>query len=171
MKIKYILIVFLIGALAGVRAQAQMPSGMMAIDDNKHYYYEKVFQAEGKTKAEIFKAIKGWIVKNVKGQAVANYFDDAEMNSISTNPVIIIKNATVDFKLNVDIKDGRYKIAGNAFVIRTMEGISKPFGDYSGLFAPKSYQRKALEDVDKALIAILDGLEAAIKASGAGTDW
>ena len=96
----------------------------MALDANKHHYYEKVFQADGKSKAELYKATKAWIVKNIKVQAIAHYFDDTGMSAISTNPVIVVNGSTVDFKLNIDFKDGRYKLSANAFVLHNSYGVS-----------------------------------------------
>ena len=39
------------------------------------------------------------------------------------------------------------------------------------MYAPKTAQRKDIEAVDKALTALLDGLESAVRQGPADNDW
>lgn len=153
-------------------ARAQIPSNVLTLNKEEHYYYyEKVFPAEGKPKAFMYKAFKDWIVKNIKGGSVASYYDDAENNTISTNPTIVVRNgASVDFKLNIELKEGKYRVRMNSFVFHNGYGLDLPFGEYTGLMAPRSYKERNLRQVEDAVVKILAALEHSLTET-AGSDW
>ncbi|MBL7719840.1 MAG: DUF4468 domain-containing protein, partial [Flavipsychrobacter sp.] len=110
-------------------AVAQEPSSILTLGGDKLYSYEKVFEAPGKTKEQIFDALKSWVIKTVKSQSNTNYFDEAGKGTVSTTisyPVAF--NSTVDFKLNIDIKEGQYKVSAASCIYQNMQGLPMRVG-------------------------------------------
>jgi hypothetical protein len=150
-------------------------SQILTKDENAIYGYEKVFEIPGKSKDEIFSSIKTWVVKNIKTQSNTNFFDEIGKNTISTNPAFVISSAgvggaIVEFKMNIDIKDGKYRLSGNAFHFFNSRGIDRVLGDYKGLFA-KSVRVKVVEEIDKKFQNMLSSIEASAKAEAQGSNW
>ena len=93
-------------------ASAQLESKILKINDSKNYYFEQVYEVNEKPKDEIFARLKAFVIRNSKGQEISNFFDDEKKNTISTNPNFVIKSVygVIDFKLNIDIKDNKYRL-------------------------------------------------------------
>jgi len=143
-------------------------SNILAKSPNGEYSYEKVFEAPGKSKTEIFNSIKSWVIKNIKSQSNTNYFDEANQ-SISTTPVFIVSfDGTVNFKLNIEIKDGKYRLTANSFVYQNKDGLQRGLGDFSGTGYYKKIKIKLMEDADTAFKNILDSINNAVTAK---SDW
>jgi hypothetical protein len=144
-------------------------SKILTKDKDETYSFEKIYELPGKAKADIFAAIKSWVIKNVKTQSNTNYFDDADKSTISTTPAFVVsKLSSVEFKLNTDIKDGKYKLSATGFVLTNPQGIPKKLGDYSGLYAPKGARKKIMDDVDENFSKIIASIEEATKGK---SDW
>lgn len=147
---------------------AQEESTILSIGTDKTYYYEKVFEVPGKSKDEIFTAVKSWVIKNIKSQANTNYFDE-ENKSITTTPAFTcVFNSWCDFKMNIDVKDGKYKLSANSFNWHNMQGIVKTLGDYSGMTANKKTRTKILKDVDENFTKIIASIEESVAK---GSNW
>jgi hypothetical protein len=147
---------------------AQEASADLILNSDNAYSYEKVFEVQGKNKEEIFKALKSWVIKNVKSQSNTN-FDEAEKANITTNPAFSCSyGSIVDFKLNFEIKDGKYRLTANSFIWHRNDGNDKKLGDFSGLGMFKGAQKKVLEDANESFAAILTSIEASVKKS---SDW
>jgi hypothetical protein len=148
---------------------SQEPSIILTINPDKTYSYEKVFDAPGKTKEQIFDAMKAWVIKNIKPNQIQTYFDDSNKNIITSNPSFNCSvSSIIDFKLNIEIKEGKYKLSANAFTWHNFAGISKNFGDYSQLAVAKKDQVKIMADVDKGFEAIVNSLQ---KSLNSNSDW
>ena len=144
-------------------------SKILAKDKDETYSFEKVYEVPGKSKTDIFAAIKSWVIKNIKSQSNTNYFDETDKGTISTTPAFVVsKLSSVEFKLNIDIKDGKYKLSATAFVLHNPEGIPKKLGDYSGLYAPKGARKKIMDDVDENFTKIVTSIEESTKGKA---DW
>lgn len=133
------------------------------------YSFEKVYEVSGKSKADIFAAIKSWVIKNIKSQSNTNYFDETDKGTISTTPSFVVSGlSSVEFKLNIDIKDGKYKLSATSFVLVNPQGIPKTLGDYKGLYAPKGVRKKIMNDVDENFGKIIASIEETCKGK---SDW
>jgi hypothetical protein len=133
------------------------------------YSFEKVYEASGKSQEEIYNAVKAWVVKNLKTQSNTNYFDDAGKSTVSTVPNFVVPlNSTVDFKLSVEIKDGKYKVSAMSFVWTSFEGVHKALGDFSKYAYTKKKQQELFDELDAAFVNMLTSIESAISSK---SDW
>jgi len=133
------------------------------------YSYEKIYEVPGKAKADLFTAIKSWVIKNVKTQSNTNYFDETDKGTVSTTPAFVVSGmGSVEFKLNIDIKDGKYRLSATSFIFVNPQGIQKKLGDYKGLYAPKGVRKKVMDDVDDNFGKIIASIEEATKGK---SDW
>ncbi len=164
----FVMIFFMVCAVQNIHGQE---STILTQTEKKGpYQFERIYGVPGKSQEEIFTAIKSWVIKNIKTQATTNYFSD-EKDNISTAPAFVVSyGSTVGFKMNIDIKDGRYRLTANDFIFHNLQGIPKRLGDYSGLTVTPGAKKKILNDVDKAFIAIIQSIEAAAKQGTAGKD-
>jgi hypothetical protein len=143
-------------------------SSILTKNTSGAYSFEKVFDAPGKSKTEIFNSIKSWVIKNIKSQSNTNYFDEANQN-ISTTPVFLVSfDGTVNFKLNLEIKDGKYRLTANSFVYQNKDGLQRSLGDFSGTGYYKKIKIKLIEDADTAFKNILDSINNAVTSK---SDW
>lgn len=170
---KLLCTVFAVVTLLFTQKSHAQDSKILTKGADETYSFEKVYEVAGKTKVDIFNAIKGWVVKNVKSQSNTNYFDETDKGSISTTPAFVVHTgAAVDFKMNIDIKDGKYRLSATSFIFHNPQGIPKNLGDYSGLFAPKGVRKKIMEDVDDHFGKIIASVEEAANNKAADkSDW
>ena len=134
------------------------------------YSYEKVFDMPGKSKDVIYESIKSWVIKNIKTGASSNYFDDKDKSIITTLPAITVSgNSVVEFKVTVEIKEGKYRLSAETFTFHSLDGIAKKLGDYSGLNAGKRAKQKVLDDVDDFITSMIGSIQSSIGAKKA--DW
>mgnify|MGYP003575733127 CR=1 FL=1 len=150
-------------------------SKILIKDENGIYTYQKVFDITGKNKEELFFSIKNWIVKNIKTQSNTNFFDEEKKEIISTNPMFIVASAgvggaMVEFKMNIDVKDGKYRLSATDFHFFNARGIDRNLGDYKGLFA-KSVRGKVVEEIDTKFQNMLASIEASTKGEKQNSDW
>src|SRR5262249_21175282 len=104
-------------------------------DASGEYYYEGVVPVEGVSKEEMFKRAKQWILSNLKSADNNIQFDDKEWvinNEASTliNSAQgfgwVISRGYTNFKLNIQFKDGRYKLRIDNVIIYLEHGIAAP---------------------------------------------
>ena len=110
-------------------SRSQEVSDVLTIDSvNGGYIYQRVVDVEGVSKDEIYKRIKNWIIDNLKSPVNYNYFDDDKHESISTTISFVTKQTTgfIEFKLNINIKEGKYRILAKSFVFMR-GGEGKPY--------------------------------------------
>lgn len=163
MKSIYIIVFSL---LLSCIASAQGQSKILTYS-NEIYSYEKVFEVPEKTKEQIFELLKTWIITNTKSQANTNFFDDRN-SSISTTLTHACRyGCWMDFKVNIDIKDAKYRFSATSFVWHnaiapmSLENVTK-----------EKFKKKAkaevFEDVDDNFSKILASIQTATIKK---TDW
>lgn len=158
-------IIFIMAICFTNMASAQLESKILQLNENKNYHFEKVYEFQEIKKDEIFSRIKKFIIRNSKGQEVSNFFDEDTKSTISANPNFVIKSVygAIDFKLNIDIKDNKYRIQANSFVLNYNTGVSLSFGNYDGILAPKRIQTKVLEEFEGLFQNYINQMEESVK--------
>ncbi len=106
---------FFFGLLTGLQAQS------LKIDSvtNKYIMQEVVICDSGLTKEQLFGRCKEWVVRNLKSSDNNIQLDDKEFKQITATGVIktsdmpiamcTIGNCMTDFKLTINIKDGKVR--------------------------------------------------------------
>ncbi|MBZ0100396.1 MAG: DUF4468 domain-containing protein [Taibaiella sp.] len=148
------------------------PSSILTFDESGNYEYIKVYEIPGKSKEEIYNAIKNWIVENIKSQSNTNYFDDEGKSKLTTAPYFpIVYNGNAGFKLVIDVKDAKFRLAATSFIYITLDGAQKELGDYTGIYgAGKKVRIAILADIDEKFKNIISSIEKSAK-SGSEADW
>jgi|GEM_PF-4289914 len=139
------------------------------------YGYEHVFEAPGKSKDDIFASLKAWVIRNVVTQSNTNYFDEAEKKTISTAMALSTwQGCTVSFKVNIDIKDSKYRLTASSFTLFIPGGFEKNLGDYSNLgnlYVSKKNRQKIIDDVEDFLLKTTISMEKATKNAADKASW
>lgn len=148
------------------------PSSILTFDEAGNYEYSHVYEFPGKSKEEIYSAVKNWIVENIKSSSNTNYFDETEKSKLSTTPFFSVAyNCHSAFKLVIDVKDGKYRLSATSFIFITLDGAQKTLGDYEGLYgAGKKLRVAVLADVDEYVKTMLSSIEESVK-SGGNDNW
>ena len=151
-------------------AYAQPETKTLVRGADERYSYEKVFDAPGYTKDQIFESLKTWVIRNVKSQSNTNYFDEKDKNSISTVPVFpCVYNSIIEFKLVIDIKDGKYLLSATSFMYHNPGlGFTKELGDYHQAGMTKKAKREVIIDADESFAKILTSIQSSV---GKKKDW
>ena len=162
---KKIIILIITLCFTNFYASAQLESQILKLNENKNYYFDSVYVIKDQQKNEIYSRLKEFIIRNSKGQNVSNFFDDENKNTISANPNFVINSVygAIDFKLNISIKDGKYRIQATSFILNYNSGASLPFGHYDGIYCPKKTQKKVLEEFEGLFQSYLNQMEKAAK--------
>jgi len=151
------------------------------------YYYEAIVPVENVAKEEMFKRAKTWVLTSLKTSDNNINADEKELSIINTASIILdqtkgwgwaITSGTIDFKLNVLFKEGKYKVRFDNIVINAMyvtaSGTSLQTVSYTQYAKQKENKagRKFKEMVNEKMLATAVGLENAIKnGSAAQKDW
>ena len=169
----FVVLALLVSFNSFSKDKVKEPSSILTLDDAGNYEYTKVFEVPGKSKEEIYTALKTWIVENIKSQSNTNYFDDDNHNKMSTAPFFLIShNNKIGFKLNIDVKDGKYRLSATSFIFVNVNGVQKSLGDYSGFMASKRFRMKTIEEVDNNFKGIISSIESSAKTdSKKKDDW
>ena len=144
------------------------------------YAFEQVVEVPDVKKEELYSRAKTWVTVNVKSGDNNNVFDDKEGTIINTGSLKFggkkafrwaVKDGVFDFKLQLQFKDGRFKIhIGNitAFINDIARGERTMA--YAELDSDKAaaYSR---DQINIKLAAFIAALEDAIKAKPAKSDW
>ncbi|MES2703619.1 MAG: DUF4468 domain-containing protein [Bacteroidota bacterium] len=165
---KYLLLSAIV--LIALNAFAQRTSKILTLGPDENYSYENTFDAPGKSKDEIFASIKSWVIKTVKTQSNTNYFDEIDKKSISTAPVFACSwGSMTNFKLNIDIKDGRYRISANSFIWYSgTTATSVTLGKFKEAGINKKTTYQIIDDVDAEFSKMLISIQSAIEKK---SDW
>ena len=151
------------------------------------YAYEKVIVVEGLSADEIFKRAKQHVISTFKTVDNNIQFDE-ENKYITNNANFLIENANgmagilpwavvngfCNFKFNLQIKDGRYKIVIDDLIIKyTFSADAPPNIITYDKLSKKKWDEHIRNDVNGKVASIAASLEAAIKKEGknASDDW
>ena len=151
-------------------------------ENSDNYYYEGVVPVDGISKEEMFKRAKEWVLSNFKTGDVNTQFDEANLQ-IYNAPTIIIKvfpdcrackDDYANFKLKLLFKDGKYKFRFDNVIVNSNVltiPATKSYNDVK-MFPGSGvkYNRKIIEDINKAFFSFSVNLENAIKATGTKKD-
>ncbi|WP_129019502.1 DUF4468 domain-containing protein [Edaphocola flava] len=177
---KILLAIALLTAAPAVQAKETEPDYKVVVVKNESgaFTYESVVNIEGVTKEEMFNRAKQWIIANLKTND-NNIAFDANSLTINNSATLVLKPAGgfnwaitsgfINFKLNVQFKDGRYKFVFDNIVVQTAYmGIvaTAAYGDLKTNRKPVQYVR---QEVNTNLLAIAQQLEAAIKNGSSKT--
>ena len=136
---------------------------------DKSYSYQNVFDVAGKSKDDLFALLKDWVIKNVKTQSNTNYFDEQGKNAISTTITFpVIYNSSLEVKINIEVKDAKYRLTANSFIWYSKTGTAKNLGDWDGINNGRNAQNKIIEDVDEKFSKIVSSILSAVKD---GNSW
>ena len=150
-------------------------------NDADKYVFEGVVNVDGAAADMMYKRAKEWVIANLKTGDNNIQFDD-EKKSIVNSATIVIKqersgmasfsSTLVNFKLNLQFKDGRYK-----FVIdNVVAGYSVYNRDivtpYSDKMVPSwnKYNSYLIEKINNAMADVAAELDGAIKGKAASND-
>ncbi len=158
MKIKLLLI---IGVLfTSLTSLAQEKSEILSKSDDGTYSFEKVYEVAGKSKSEIFESIKLWVISNIKSQSNSNFFDEENKDLISTTPKFTVpENSTVEFKLNIDVKEGKYRLRASSFILSYFGLSDLPLGNYGDYKPTKKMRMNIIEGFDASFVKLLASIE------------
>ncbi len=145
------LLIFMLVCFSNIKAQEATTNLTKGTDGL--YSYEKVFEVPGKTKEEIYETLKSWVVKNNKDQSNTNYFNEKDKDNISTTLSFAWSTwtppSTYDFKLNFDIKEGKYRLSATSFVSHNVDAPNTNLGTSPALGYTKKQMRLLVDYVDE----------------------
>lgn len=145
-----------------------------------NYAYEEVINVEGIAKEEMFKRAKSWVIANLKTDDNNIRFDETNMNIINTATIVLkaahgfnwaLTHALVNFKLNIQFKDGRYKFVFDNIVVQAAyaDGVVETL-NYDQVQRNNKPAKHLRQEVNEKLLAIATQLEYAIKNGSAVKD-
>ena len=192
MKAKFILFIsfFLSLGIMVANTKKEKEKNPIVITKNEktgRYGFEKVIVIEGLSADEIFKRAKQYVISTFKTVDNNIQFDE-ENKYITNNTSILIDkangkvgifswavvNGICNFKFNLQIKDGRYKIIIDDLIIKYTYSPDFPPNilTYDQL-SKKRWDEHILNDLNGKIAGISESLEAAIKNEGKNVndDW
>ena len=153
-------------------------------EETGKFKYQKVVQAEGLTQAEIYERAKNWVLRTLKSGDNIIDLDDDKNESINATGNILLKDQTniytknvLNFKFNVYVKEGRFKVIVENFTLHYVllnsesritaleEGYKK-----EGFFNGSKKTQKMYLDVDDNVKKMLADIEKAVKSGGLEED-
>lgn len=147
------------------------------------YAYEQVVNVEGVTKEEMFNRAKKWIIANFKTSDNNIQFDEANLTIANTATVVMnaasgfnwaITSGLVNFKLNLQFKEGRYKFIFDNIAVQAVysDGIVETV-NYEQAQKNNKPAKHIRKETNEKLLAISTQLEQAIKTGGGKgkDDW
>jgi hypothetical protein len=152
-------------------------------DNSDNYYYEGVVPVEGVTKEEMYKRAKDWVLANFKTGDNNSVFDEKELSIFNSPTIVLGKTKTtsgdyLNFKIKLLFKDGRYKFRFDNLIVQSnanVIGSLPPPSPYNGkgrtfmMFNDK-YNRAIVEQANKALFRLTNGLDTLIKSKESTKD-
>lgn len=160
---------------------------VLTLADNGRYQYESVVNIENVAKEEMYKRAKQWVIANLKTVDNNIQFDESEY-TIVNNPIVTIKAAggltwaitrgAANFKVNLQFRDGRYKILVDNVSIYLEHGPGIPPNTFAYELLMKDRGSKAkthvMKEVNEQINAIAVGIEQAVKGNpgnAANDNW
>lgn len=173
---KILLAIALLAAAPAVQAKGDDPEYKVVVVKNETtgaMAYEAVTNVEGVSKEEMFKRAKQWIIANLKTNDNNISFDASNL-SINNTATLVLKPAggfnwaitsgLINFKLQVQFKDRRYRILMDNIVVQTAyaDGIVETMA-YDQIQRNNKPAKHIKQEVNEKLLAVAQQLEAAIK--------
>ncbi|RQO31252.1 hypothetical protein DBR32_04590 [Taibaiella sp. KBW10] len=180
---KIILALALLAAAPQVQAKGGDSEYKVVVVKNEatgNVCYEQVTMVEGVAKQEMFNRAKKWIIANLKTNDNNIAFDETA-SSISNTATVVLKPASgfnwaitsgmINFKLNMQFKEGRYKFAFDNIVVQVAyaDGIVETL-NYDQIQRNNKPAKHIKKEVNEKLLAIAMQLETAIKQGNTGND-
>lgn len=157
------------------------------------YKYEELIKSEGITQINIFDRAKDWVVRTLKSADNMVNLDDANKESITATGNILLddqlgfvgyREITLNFKLSVYCKEGRYKIIIDNFILnyiydtgtlRAPRTVSLEDGfKKEGAMTGKKQMEKVKAEADAKIKKMLEEIKSAIATGtmpGDKGDW
>jgi len=147
-----------------------------------NYSYEEVVTVEGVAKEEMFRRAKSWIIANLKTDDNNIQFDENNLNITNTATIVLkaahgfnwaLTHALVNFKLNIQFKDGRYKFVFDNIVVQAAyaDGIVETL-NYDQVQRNNKPAKHLRQEVNEKLLAIATQLGDVVKnGAAAKDDW
>lgn len=144
------------------------------------YAYGQVVNVDNVSKEEMFTRAKKWIIANFKTGDNNIQFDEAGMNIANTATVVLkaasgfnwaITSGLVNFKLNLQFKEGRYKFVFDNIAVQCVyaDGVVETV-NYDHVQKNNKPAKHIRKEVNEKLLSISMQLEEAIKTGGKGKD-
>lgn len=148
----------------------ELPETLQRHED-RSVYFEKVYNEEGASKADLYQRAKQWVTTQLKTDDNNIAFDEQDHNYINTTvriPLTGMEGISTEFKVSIMFKDGRVKLSCTNFTyINITQGhlIENELGTikYGGA------NKKIYHSFDKSFEALLQSFENAM--SKKGSDW
>ena len=133
------------------------------------YSYEDVVLVENVTKGVMFERAKKWIISNIVTGDNNIKFDSVTSDIVTSSSIILktgsgftfgITSGYINFKLNIQFKDGRYKFVFNGISVHAVfdEGTVKTLA-YDQILKDRGSAKFIRKDVNEKLQAISTQLE------------
>jgi len=184
-------LMFLLLTAVSVQAKggdkAEFKEILVKDEQTGEYYYEAVVPVENVAKLDMFKRAKSWVLTSLKTSDNNINADESELSIVNTASVVLdqtkgfgwaITSGNIDFKLNVQFKDGKYKVRFDNVVINavyvTGGGTSLQTVSYNQYAKQKENKavRKFKQMVNEKMLAVANSLDAAIRNGSSGSkDW
>jgi hypothetical protein len=150
---------------------------------NGSYAYEQVVNVEGVSKEEMFSRAKKWIISNFKTNDNNIQFDETNLTIANTATVVLkvasgfnwaLTSGLVNFKLNLQFKDGRYKFVFDNIAVQAAysDGIVETV-NYEQVQRNNKPAKHIRKEINEKLLAIATQMEEVIKTGGGKgkDDW
>lgn len=105
--------------------------------------YSKVIEVPNKTSKELYSSAREWFAKTFVSANDVLQMDDLETGKLIGKGIFLLIDWTVNFNLEVIVKDGRYKYdLSNIMVTMEVDGIPLSKVDFKIYLDQKDYYRK-----------------------------
>ncbi len=149
-------------------------------DMGGNYAFDSVITADGLSKELMFQRAKDWIISNFKTEDNNIKYDAGGM-SIATTGTIVLKTGSgfnwsithclCNFKLNIQFKDGRYRILLDNIIVQAAyaDGIVETL-NYDQVQKNNAPAKHIRREVNVKLASIADQLAQAVKGGNTKKD-
>lgn len=180
---KLALILSLLAVIPGTESLAKEEKAAVEVvvkNASGSYSYENVVNVENVAKEEMFKRAKQWVLSNLKTGDNNIGVNEGNQTINNTATVVLaagrgfnwaITHAVVNFKIQLEFRDGRYKFVFDNIVVQAAyaDGIVETMA-YETITRNNKPARHLKKEVDEKLSALASGLEAAVKGGKTAND-
>lgn len=180
---KLALIVSLLAIMPGTvtfAKEEKAPVEVVAKNANGSYSYENVVNVENVAKEEMFKRAQQWVLSNLKTGDNNIGFNEGNQTINNTATIVLaagrglnwaITHAVVNFKIQLEFREGRYKFIFNNIVVQAAyaDGIVETMA-YETITRNNKPARHIKKEVNEKLSVLASSLAAAVKGGKTAND-
>ena len=137
-------------------------------------YFEKVYTADGVSKAELYQRMKDWVTTNLSSGDNNISFDDQGKDYINTTtrmPLEGLNSISVSFKVSLHFKDGKVKLECPSFTYIAI-GEGRLIETELGSIKYGGANKRIYRSFDKTFSKFLESFDAGVHAAGKkGDNW